>query len=83
MSIVEVSGKSERLNKFKKDVEWFNSNYEALKQEHVGEYVAIKNGKVVAFHKDINELMQKLKKKHIESAFTLKEFIKDDNIISR
>ena len=56
MNIEEIQG---NLTKYKRNYEWFSSNYEKLKEKYPNEFVAIDDGKVIAYGKNIEELERK------------------------
>ncbi|MBI2668055.1 hypothetical protein HYX17_04795 [Candidatus Woesearchaeota archaeon] len=51
----------ELLKKSEEDLEWFNENYEELKEDYDNEFVAIKEGEVISHDKDFERLLNKLK----------------------
>ena len=51
----------ELLKKSEEDLEWFNENYEELKEDYDNEFVAIKEGNILAHNKDFEKLLNKLK----------------------
>ncbi len=69
-----VENELEKLKKFNRDVEWFQNNYENLKKDYKGEYVAINNQKVIGHDKDLNILIKKLKEQNEDiSSFVIEQ----------
>lgn len=46
-----------------KDFEWLNSNYPKLQEKYPSMYVAIKNGKVIAYGKEFGKVYDEAKRK--------------------
>lgn len=55
-----------KFQKFKKNFETVNSKFKDL-QEHVGQYVAVGNGRILEYSNDKNSLINKFK--HIEGLY--------------
>ncbi len=51
----------ELLKKSENDLEWFDENYEELKEEYDNEFVAIKEEQIISHNKDFEKLLNKLK----------------------
>ena len=47
----------EKLKKYKEDLEWFQSNYPQFKDRYKGEYLAIKDKKILAHNSDLQLLL--------------------------
>lgn len=69
------------LKEFKKDDDWFYANYERIQSEHLNEFIAVKDERIVAHNKDLDDLIKDLKNKEINPALTLVEFVRDKNDI--
>lgn len=65
----------ETIKRIEEDNKWLQSNYEKIQEEFENEYVAIKDKNIVDRDKNFNALLRKLKKKDIDPAFILVEFI--------
>ncbi len=65
----------ELLNSAEKDLEWFQENSEKIRDEFARKIIAIKDKKVIASAEDINELLQILKAKKVDSSEVLTEAI--------
>ena len=49
------------LNKFDQDIEWFKENQKKLEKEYDNNFIAVSERKIVAFDKDLDSLLNKLK----------------------
>ena len=67
----------EQFNQFIDDSKWLQRNYNELIKEFNLEYVAIRNHKVVAHHKEMNEFERELKQNNIAILDVVVEFIRD------
>jgi Family of unknown function (DUF5678) len=54
----------DELKKFKKNVQWFNNNYDTLKQGYKGEFVVVDNGRVIDHDTDVYTLSNRIKAKY-------------------
>jgi hypothetical protein len=69
------------ITEFKNDSNWLHENYDTVREEYgKNKYVAIKNKKVIADSKDHETLIKELKRKKINPALILIEFIYDKGI---
>lgn len=50
----------EKIEKIKDGLEWFYLNHEYLKRYYLGQYVAIKDQKIVDYDKSLNLLIERL-----------------------
>ena len=67
----------EHFNQFIDDSKWLQRNYNELIKEFDLEFVAIRNHKVVAHHKEMNEFERELKQNNIAILDVVVEFIRD------
>ena len=67
----------EHFNQFIDDSKWLQRNYNELIKEFNVEFVAIRNHKVVAHHKEMNEFERELKQNNIAILDVVVEFIRD------
>ena len=67
----------EQFNQFIDDSKWLQRNYNELIKEFDLEFVAIRNHKVVAHHKEMNEFERELKQNNIAILDVVVEFIRD------
>jgi len=72
---METRQEMEFLKIFEKDSCWLLQNYEKVQKEFEEKFVAVKNGKVIADGKNIQELTEKLKKREIDPRITVIDFI--------
>ena len=70
-----LSQEIKKLKKFGADLDWFQKNYEAIKKKHRGEYVAIKDQKIIDSDKDGDALIQRLKQKYGDIGSLAIEFV--------
>lgn len=66
-----------KLKKFDADLDWFQNNYERIKKEHRGEYVAIKDHKIIDSDKDSHVLIKRMKRKYGDIGSLVIEFVSD------
>jgi nicotinamide riboside kinase len=66
-----------RLEEFDKNIQWFQNNYNDLKKEFKGQYVAINNQEVIDHDKDYNKLLERIKEKFGGASEFVIEFISD------
>jgi len=64
------------LDKAFLDLEYFRKNFEDIRERLEGEFIAIKNQKIVAFAPDKSILIKKLKKEGIDESEVLIEYVK-------
>jgi len=67
----------EQFKQFIDDSKWLQRNYNKLIKEFNLEYIAIRNHKVVAHHKEMNEFERELKQSNIAILDVVVEFIRD------
>jgi predicted house-cleaning noncanonical NTP pyrophosphatase (MazG superfamily) len=67
----------EHFNQFIDDSKWLQRNYNELIKEFNLEFVAIRNHKVVAHHKEMNEFERELKQNNVAILDVVVEFIRD------
>ncbi|HLC50888.1 MAG TPA: DUF5678 domain-containing protein [archaeon] len=69
------------LNEAKRDNGFLMKNYEAIREKYENEFVAIKNEKIIAHGKRIEDVISHLESRGINSAMTTIEFMREKNII--
>ena len=67
----------EQFKQFIDDSKWLQRNYNEIIKEFNLEFVAIRNHKVVAHHKEMNEFERELKQNNIAILDVVVEFIRD------
>ena len=67
----------EQFNQFIDDSKWLQKNYNELIKEFNLEFIAIRNHKVVAHGKEMNEFERELKQRNIDLLDVIVEFIRD------
>ena len=65
---------------FEEDSEWFFKNYEKIKEKHKGEYVLIKEKKIVATAKSVEELVKKAEELKIDITSSVVRYIPKEDI---
>jgi hypothetical protein len=50
----------EKIEKIKDGLEWFHLNHEHLKRYYLGQYVVIKDQKIVDYDKSLEQLLERL-----------------------
>ncbi len=67
---------SERMNGFEIDSTWFYKNVDLLrKRGFVGQFVAIKNGEVIASGKDFDLVVREVENRGENPAYIMIEFV--------
>lgn len=77
---MEASVEFKLLTKLEKDDDWFHSNLAEIQKNYEKKFVAVKDGKIVASSQSIGELIKALKKKKINPALTLVEFVHEKGV---
>ena len=68
-----------RLRLFNKDLRWFQDNYEDLKKNFKGEYVAISESKIVDHDRDLHEILRRLREKGFDTSSMVIEFVNPEH----
>ena len=71
----------ECLNALQHDHLYMQLNYEKLRKKYIDEFVAIRNKKIIATHKDLDCLLRFLRSKKINPACTLIEFFPPKDLL--
>lgn len=71
----------ERLKRFKADVDWFQDNYESLKEQYKGQYVAIKDRKLCGHDRDVDKLLKELRDIYDDTSSFLIEPIHENKYV--
>ena len=71
----------QELIQVQKDSEYLKKSYDFLKKNYTSQYVAIKNGDVIAHHKDIDTILKMIRAKKIDPATVLIEFLQPKDIL--
>lgn len=64
-----------------KDVQYLKKSHDSLKKNYENQYVAIKDGKVVAHNKNIDAILKLLKNKKINPSSVLIEFLHPTDMV--
>jgi hypothetical protein len=67
---------------FEEDSEWFFNNYEKIKEKHKGEYVLIKDKKIIATARNTEELVKKVEELNIDISMAVIKFIPRRDIVA-
>ena len=70
-----------KLKQFKKDLDWFQNNYNDLKNDYKNEYVAIKDESLIDHDVSLNHLLNRLKNKYDDTNSIVVEFINENKEI--
>jgi len=79
MSVLRSEHKKE-FQKFVKNMKWFQSNYEKLRQLYAGQYVAVNDGKVVMHGEDARALVKELRGEYKDIGAFVIEFVSKEKI---
>lgn len=77
---VLIDKQKKEFQKFEKNMKWFQNNYEKLRDQYAGEYVAVNDGKVVLHDENARALITKLRKKHEDLGAFVIEFVSKEKI---
>lgn len=77
MSETEV----QELLQIHKDAEYLNKSYDSLKQKYTNQYIAIKNGAVIAHHKNMRDILKLIKNKKFNPANVLIEYVNPKDML--
>jgi len=64
-----------KLKNFRRDIEWFKANYESIKSEYKGQYVAIVDEEIIDNDDDVKSLLDRLEAKGIDLTTIVVEYI--------
>jgi hypothetical protein len=81
MSEIILEKELEKLKKFNKDLNWFQDNYAKLKEKHKGNYLAIKDEKVIDHDNNVDRLLERLKEKYEDTTSIVVEHINEHRYI--
>ncbi len=71
----------QELVALQREADYLKKSYDSLKKNYVNQYVAIKNGDVVAHHEKIGAVLQKIKNKKLNPATVLIEFVHPKDLV--
>ena len=69
------------LTKVETDNDWLQENYAKIQEKHEKEFVAVSDKEVIASDKNIEKVIEKVKKMGKNPAFVLIEFIPKKGLI--
>lgn len=69
------------LAAFKRDSNWFNSHERELEKKYKGEYVAVKDEKLIDHDSDFPALLKRLRKKGVKTENLFMDFVGDRKLI--
>ena len=72
--------RKEQFKRFEKNVDWFQSNYDELKQKYKDEYVAIDNQEVLGHGPDLERLIEEMRRKHKDLGPFVVEFLTEKKL---
>jgi hypothetical protein len=73
-----TSQELELLQRFERDSYWFQENMGSLRKDFTWKIVAIKEGKVIASGKNMEEVMERLKEEKEKPELIFMEFVYPD-----
>jgi hypothetical protein len=65
---------------FEKNMKWFQDNYEKLREQFSGEYVAVNNSQVVMHDKDARTLISRLRQQCEDVGVFVVEFVSKEKV---
>jgi hypothetical protein len=66
-----------QLKRFNADINWFQKHYPTIKKRYKGQYVAVRDLKIIDHDKDGDLLLKRLKKRGIDTSSVAVEFVSD------
>lgn len=79
MPILVKKEKSE-FKKFAKNMRWFQNNYEKLREQYAGEYVAVNDNQVIMHDKDARALIKRLREQHKDIGAFVIEYVSKEKM---
>lgn len=76
-----TKAESQALIQAQKDAEYLNNSYDSLKKEYTNQYIAIKDGGVIANHENIATVIKILRVKKLDPAEILIEFVSPKDML--
>jgi hypothetical protein len=80
MSITTKKGIDNELKEFEEDAQWFLSK-KTIYDEFRGQFVAVKNKKIITHNKNLNKVVETLKKQGYEPRNTFVKYVEDNRYI--
>jgi len=71
----------EELIQIQKDSDYLKKSYETLEKQFSNQFIAIKEGKVIAHHPDMDTILSMIRGKKIDPATVLIEFLHPKDMI--
>ena len=71
----------QQLIQMQKDSDYLKKSYEDLKKCYQNEFVAIKDGNVIAHHQEMDKILNLIQKKRIDPTTVLIEFLHPSDMI--
>lgn len=71
----------QQLIEVQKNTEYIKKSYDSLKKNYTNQYIAIKDGKMIAHNEDMATVFKLLKSKKINPATVLIEFLHPKDIL--
>jgi polyphosphate kinase len=71
----------QELIQIQKDSDYLKKSYDALKKQFSNQFIAIKEGGVIAHHPDMNTVLKMIQEKKIDPATVLIEFLHPKDMI--
>jgi len=71
----------EELKKVQKTNEYINKSYDFLKEKYSKQFIAIKDGKIIAHNEDLDAVFKLLKSKRINPATVFIEFLHPKDMV--
>ena len=69
------------LKEGNEDLKWLSENFEKIRKEYPGKFVAIKDRRVVLSNTDLNALIDELEKRRQDPGQFIIDFIPDEDFI--
>ena len=79
MSVL-IGQQKKEFRTFEKNMKWFQDNYEKLREQFSGEYVAVNNSQVVMHDKDARTLINKLRQQCEDIGVFVVEFVSKEKV---
>jgi hypothetical protein len=71
----------QELNKVQKTNEYINKEYDSIKEKYSKQYIAIKDGRLIAHNENLDAIFKQLKSKRINPATVFIEFLHPKDMV--
>jgi hypothetical protein len=80
MSELAFEQKLQKLESFERDLNWLDKRPQSFRRKYGGNYIAVKNNKVVAQDRELKSLLRKLRNRHYDTHSMVIKYLLDHKI---